>query len=78
MVETTSNHFAYCAVLIERIDNQSYVKGKAFGVAAKENSTEIYDKIFSLSNDTRKVLTVCTLEVITIKPSKLMSIILAL
>jgi hypothetical protein len=75
MVETTSNHFAYCGVLIERIDNQSYVKGKAFGIVAKENSTEIYDEIFNLSNDTRKVLTVCTLEVIIIKSLKFMFVI---
>jgi hypothetical protein len=78
MVETTSNHFAYCGVLIERVDNQSYIKGNAFGVVAKNYSTWIYDRIFNLSNDTRKIMTVCTLEVITIKPLKFMSIILAL
>jgi hypothetical protein len=71
MVETTNEDFAYCGILIERVDNQNYIKGKAFGVAPKTYPTEIYDKIFNLSNDTRKILTVCTLEVITIKPLKL-------
>jgi hypothetical protein len=63
MVETTNDEFTYCVLLPERIENNKYIEGKAFGVGPSSDSTESYDKIFKITNNMYKVLSMCIYEV---------------
>jgi len=62
MVETASEEFTYCVMMPERIDENKYLGGKAFGVGPTSDSTSSYDKVFHLNNKLYQVLSMCIYE----------------
>lgn len=63
MVEVTSDEYTYCMLAPERIDNNKYVEGKAFGIGPTNDLTGQYDKLFELNTDIYQVLAMCIYEV---------------
>jgi hypothetical protein len=63
MVEVTNDEYTYCVLLPERIDNNKFTEGKAFGVGPTSDSTSAYDKVFSMNDNMFQILTLCVYEV---------------
>ncbi|KAI6188929.1 hypothetical protein M3Y98_00407300 [Aphelenchoides besseyi] len=62
MVEVSNDEWTYCVILPERIEDNKFVEGRAFGVGPNSDSTTAYDKMFAVSSDLYRILSLCVQE----------------